>query len=302
MRTEQYFRFLGWLREDSVFRRDRGWQTPKITARLRPCTDYQIELLDAQKRVLTTASPELDKGGCSTAGGRMKSRRVLAYLPIDTDGVLVRFRKGDQIIDERALATSAPKVAWRSVNVVNDVLQLEWTTEHSEPVLCDIAAMQGTRGARLADRLSSTEAVIPLTHIPFAGDCHVAVLASDGLRSGTAVSEVIRLPTRLPEVVIMRPLANEVFSEIEVISFLGHAISIDGRSLPDASLRWTVDGREVTRGKRMGWINGLQPGTHIIELSCEDSHSRREIAVRAASSEEERWRKMHEQHASSTAR
>ena len=196
-----------------------------------------------------------------------------------------------------ALATSAPEVAWRSVRVADNALHLEWTTQHSELVLYDIAAMQGSRGARLADRLSSTEAVIPLTHIPFHGDCHVAVLASDGLRSKTAVSEVIRLPTRLPEVVILRPLPNEVFSEIEVISFIGHAIALDGRSLPDEALQWTVGGREVARGKRMGWINGLQPGPHAIELSCEGSHRRHEITVRSVSPEEERWRKMHEQHA-----
>jgi hypothetical protein len=45
---------------------------------------------------------------------------------------------------------------------------------------------------------------------------------------------------------------NEGFSEIEVISFIGHAISIDGRSLADEPLRWTVDGREVARVRRDG--------------------------------------------------
>jgi hypothetical protein len=45
--------------------------------------------------------------------------------------------------------------------------------------------------------------MIALTHTPLHGDWQIAILARNGLRSKTAVSEVITLPTRLPESVIL---------------------------------------------------------------------------------------------------
>ena len=292
MRTGNYFRFLGSLREDGVFRRDRGWETPKIAETPRPCPGYQVELLDAQGRVLTAVSPEVDGDDCASVGGRMKFKRVLAYLPNDTDGSVVRFRRGEQVLDERTLAASAPQVSWQSVSVTDrGLLHLRWSSNHSEPLLYDAAMIQGQRGAKILDRSSATEASIPLANIPFEGVCQVVLLATDGLRSQTATSEVVTLPSRLPEIVILRPSSDEVFSEIEGIPLTGHAIAVDGRTLPDEPLRWTVDGAEVERGRRMGWIGGLTPGTHRIELSWEQARTGVMVTVRPASSEEDEWTK-----------
>lgn len=292
MRTGTYYRFLGSLREDGLFRRDRGWETPKITETPRTCPDYLVELLDATGQVLTVAAAEVDGDDCRSAGGRMKSDRVLAYLPNDTDGVVVRFRRKDQILDERTLAPSAPEVSWQSVRVTEGGLQLQWRAHHTETVLYDAAVIQGKRGAKILDRASTAEALIPLTNIPFEGECQVVILATDGLRSQTATSQAFTLPSRLPEVVILRPSPEKVFSESEGIPLTGQAIAIDGRPLPPEQLCWTVDGVVVERGRRLGWIGGLAPGAHRIELSWGDSRASVAVTVRPASKEEDEWKQM----------
>ena len=57
----RFIRFVGWLREDGVFRLDPGWETPKITEPPRPNCDYSLELLDAQNQGIDAAGMAIVK-------------------------------------------------------------------------------------------------------------------------------------------------------------------------------------------------------------------------------------------------
>jgi hypothetical protein len=287
-----YIRFVGWLREDGVFTLDPGWETPKITESPRPNGDYSLELLDGQRQVLIAVTPHVDSDVCQPLGGRMKSLRVLAYLPWRSNGAAVRFRRGDRIVDERPVEPAPPEVAWETARVSEGTLHLQWRARHSARLTYAVGIVQGTRGVKMLERLSATEAAIPVESIPLQGECQAAVLATDSLRSATAHSGTFVLPAKAPTIVVLRPGTGEVFSEIEGVPLVGHAMTPDGSSLPDEGLRWSVDGVTIARGYRVAWAGNLSVGSHTVELSLEGERAvtnRVVVTIRAMSPEEAEW-------------
>jgi hypothetical protein len=288
----RFIRFVGWLREDGVFRLDVGWETPRITEPPRPSGDHRLELLDGQGQVLVSVAPQVASDDCQPLGGRMKSLRVLGYLPWSPGGATVRLRQDDRVLDARPLAPAPPEVAWEAARVADGALHLRWRARHSAPLTYAVGLVQGRRGVQVLDRSSASEASIPLEGIPLQGECQAVVLATDGLRSATASSDPFVLPAKAPVVTILRPRAEEVFSEIEGVPLLGQAMAPDGRSLPEEGLRWAVDGVPVTQGRRVGWVDGLGAGSHAVELSLDGEPAatqRVAIAVRARTPEEAEW-------------
>jgi hypothetical protein len=201
----RFIRFVGWLREDGVFRLERGWETPKITEVPRPNGEYRLELIDANQQAIIAVVPQVDSADCRAIGGRMKTLRVLGYLPWDPSGVAVRFRRGDRIIELRALASTVPDVTWDNARIAEGTLQLRWAARHSSPVTFAVGIVKGAQGVKVVDYLDATHAAISIEHIPLEGECRAVVLATDGLRSATASSAPFVLPPKAPIIVISRP-------------------------------------------------------------------------------------------------
>jgi hypothetical protein len=288
----RFVRFVGWLREDGAFRLEPGWETPKITEVPRPNDAYRLELIDPNDRALVAVAPQVDSSDCQPIGGRMKSLRVLGYLPWAAGGVAVQFREGDRIIERRALAPARPDIVWESASVVDDLLRLRWRAQHSVPLTYTVGVVQGAQGIKVVDRLDASEVRIPIEGIPLQGECHAVVLATDGLRSATASSEPFVLPAKAPLVVITRPREGDVFSEREGISLLGHAIMPDGRTVSEERLRWSLDGEAVSRGRRVGWLRGVPAGVHEVELCVDDERSlasRVVVRISPPSAAESEW-------------
>jgi hypothetical protein len=287
-----FIRYVGWLREDGLFTLDRGWETPKITTPPGACGDYRLDLLDRHGQPLVSVSPGVDSDVCQPLGGHMKSLRVLAYLPWHRDGARIRLRTQERIVDERLLAPAPPEVECETATVADGRLSLRWHAAHSAPLTYDVAIVQGRRGVKVLDRVTETEASIPVAGIPLEGECQAIILATDGLRSRTAPSGSFVLLPRAPTVTILRPHPGEVFSEDEGISLIGHAIAIDGRSLPDEGLGWRVDGVLVIRGTRVGWVDPLPVGSHTVELAWGhgEATERVVLTVRGRTRAEEVWR------------
>jgi hypothetical protein len=262
-----FIRFVGWLREDGVFTLDRGWETPKITEPPRGCRDYRLELLDRRQVILESVVPQVKASDCRSLEGRMKTFRVLAYMPWHADGATIRFRKGDRIIDEIRVDSEPPSVRNAVARVANDMLHVTWEAAHDEPLLYKVAIIQARRKFTIVDRATETSVTIPIAGIPLDGECQAVVLATDKLRSATMRSPVFVLPPKSPPVHIVRPHNGETFSEGTGLSLVGHAIALDGRTLNDESLEWRVDGVGITEGKRVAWIDSLEAGTHRIQLS-----------------------------------
>ena len=289
--TEHYIRFVGWLCEDGAFELDRGWETPKVTEPPLENPDYRLELLDRNGRVLLSIVPEVDTLGCDSSGGRMKTERVLGYLPWHARGESIRFRKGDRVIDQRRLAESSPTIADLLARVEGERLELSWEAAHEMPLMYDVAIAQGRRRAvRIIDRLRDSRATIPIEQIPFSGECYAVVLATDGLRSQTAKSDTFLLPEKLPRVVILQPRDEEVVSEDDGLSLVANALAPDGRTLDPDALRWSIDAEIVAHGTRAAWIAPLGVGSHRISVEYGDVCASVTVTVRERNEVERRWR------------
>lgn len=287
-----FIRFVGWLRDDGVFTLDRGWETPKITEPPRGCRDYRLELLDRREGILESVVPQVKASDCRAVEGRMKTFRVLAYVPWHADAATIRLRKGDRVIDEIRVAAEPPSLRNVVARVANDMLHVAWDAEHPEPLLYKVAIIQGRRKFTIDQRTTETSVTIPIAGIPLEGECQAVVLATDNLRSATMRSRAFVLPPKSPRVHILSPQNGETFSEGTGLSLLGHAIALDGRTLNDQSLEWRVDGVAVTEGRRVAWLDPLEVGTHRIELAWrEDDQAVEaiEISIRPRSDQERSW-------------
>ncbi len=290
----RYLRFVGWLREDGTdFRLDQGWETPRIMEPP-PSTNphYRLDLLDREGRMLISVTPHVDADVCQPRGGRMKTMRVLAYLPWRESGTRVQFSSAREVIHEESLAPTPPEITWEDAHVSEGALHLRWRARHSKHLTYAVAITQEKRGAKLLDRFRGTEAVIPLASIPFSGACRAVVLATDGLRSQTAESESFDVGAKHPVCVILQPRPDETFSEHEGVPLVGNLIAPDGRSLPLDTLRWRVGGVEAGQGGRFGWVEKLPVGRTRIDLSCTasaESTAHIYVNIRAMNDVERAW-------------
>jgi len=287
-----FLRFVGRLRDDGTFTLDRGWETPRITEPVTGTPGYRLELVDREGERILWAPVRVDDGECRSAGGHMRSSRVVAYLPLRPEGAGVRFGNDDYVFYERTFAPDRPEVGWLDASVSGDSLRLRWHARHPENVTFDVAIVQERRICRMLMDSSELEAAIDLPRIPLQGRCHAVVLATDGLRSATAASEPFVLPPKAPRITIISPEPDQVFSEDEGFSCIGHAMAPEGHSLDDESLQWHVDGVALARGTRITFCGALGVGSHLVELTWRDARDGVRIMVRDRTEDERAWKKI----------
>jgi hypothetical protein len=170
---------------------------------------------------------------------------------------------------------------------------MNWRVQHSEPVTCNIAILNGPgRAVPIVYKTTETTARIPVASIPFDGACRAVVLATDGIRSSQERSEEFALSEKPPRIVLLQPTAGQVFSEAEGVSLSGFAIDPLGCSLPDEALQWRLDGDAIAHGTRLHWLDPLPVGSHVIELTWghgQHAVERVVVTVRPRTGIEQRW-------------
>src|SRR4030095_3674353 len=98
--------------------------------------------------------------------------------------------------------------------------------------------------------------VFPLFPAPRAG--RLAVLVSDGTRSGMAVSRPFRVPDKQPVCSIAAPVSGEVLQADQPFSLIGRCRDIAGANLPETALRWLIDGEVAAEGTPLALAPALQ--------------------------------------------
>jgi hypothetical protein len=116
----------------------------------------------------------------------------------------------------------------------------------------------------------------------------IKVIASDGLREGSAISRPFQLPKKAPKISILSPRDEAIFREGEPITLFGLGYDPEDGELNGESLRWWLDGTNILGTGRSLRINGLpqkteeglinmpiNPGIHTITLTATDSDENR---------------------------
>ncbi len=270
-----FLRYDATLWENLRLRRGTGWETSRILRRPREGSgEYRVELRDEQGKTLVYSSPYVDFGHLCTTGAELRRQRVVCYVPWRDEARELVFRRGELILDRATLAASPPVVKITSCKQAKDGnVELRWSAEHEKDrsLSFRVACMvDGRRGFLLAKDLTEPRFVTSLVDIPAGKDVHLGVLATDGLRSGVAVSDGFSLPERAPSVRILSPDASLAHPAGQPLGLIGNAFDVASATLPAKPLVWRFDGEVAASGTSTAVLPAPAPGKHRVSLQMVD--------------------------------
>ena len=119
----------------------------------------------------------------------------------------------------------------------------------------------------IAPRLQVTEYIVDLDLLPGGERCQFQVLASEGIRTGMAVSEYFSVPRHPRRTTIIKPHTGTTITAGQKVTLFGDSYSPDTGSAHPSELRWYSD-VEGSLGSGPTIKNiGLRPGLHKISLA-----------------------------------
>jgi hypothetical protein len=263
---QRFVRFTGFLSPTSTFELGQGWETDHIAHPPSHSTDFAVEVLDAASTVTSVVAPEVDDAECWARGERHMEKRLVAYIPVE-NGVGIRLRHGDNVIFETDLGPEPPTVRVVDAQIEGQRLIVKWEAQHDRPLTFNVAWFVGRgRAFPLGLGLEDTEAEFDIGHLPGGEECFVAVVATDNLRSASAVSRALAMAAPPAELCILSPGDGDVVSQGVPISLYGQALDRGGEALDDRDLEWLIDGVVTSNGRRVAATPPLEPGEHRIAL------------------------------------
>jgi hypothetical protein len=242
-------------------------------------TQYGIELrdahnrpLEAQRILLTDPYRDLDSPGID----------FFKQIPFDPETARVVFTCGapDDCDQEELLAIDVPKdppavaiLEPRGQYELKGRVRVVWTGECGGRALRYLLRYSSDGGKTfraVAPSLSETEYTVDLDTLSGGERCLFQVLATEGIRTGSALSDVFSVPRkgRLPIIVSDPPGAEIV--QGGSLRLRGFAFSPDAGSADPRTFVWTSDkdgalgiGSDVV-------LDRLTPGDHVISLQVPD--------------------------------
>lgn len=253
---------------------------PTITPGQR--TPYAIELHDthgrvlhAQRILLTDPYKDLDSASlefykpipfdedtarlvftCGVPGSCEQKELLTVDVPENPPGVrIVSPRRGDRL-------SGRVRVAWEARHDTNKPLRY----------LLRYSNDGGQSWRAVAPRLSTTEYVVNLARLPGGERCRFQVLATEGIRTGVAVSEPFSVQQQPREAAIVEPASGTVVTPGQAIILVGESFSPDTGSAHPSELQWhsDLDG-ELEVGQEI-LVNTLRPGSHSVSLRAPDGY------------------------------
>jgi hypothetical protein len=290
---DAYLRYTGILHDDGSFEPGVGWTTTRIRFPAEPNSRHVVEALDESGAVLDSAAATITAIDDPALAGHLAGELVV-YLPFAEAARSVRLRRGDEILHETDLALRAPILGQPEADVTESRLVVRWSVEHDRPLVHNIFIADGrARTFAIATGVVETGLEFDASTLPGEGECRVAVLATDGLRSAHEISEPFELPRRPSRLTIMSPAQDQAFPPDSPLTLLACGQDPSGDDLPERSVTWTVDEREVGRGRWILAVDALEPGEHRITVTSDANDQRViesvAIRIRERTEEEESW-------------
>lgn len=263
-----YLRVAGVVRPNGRYQARPGWFTRHVVFQPGDESPYEAQLLDTLGRPLARARMSAGVDGCGpwTPTG---IRELAAYLPLTDEAteVVVLNTELDSELDRAAIHRAPPLLELVEVTLTGPRLRARWTAQHPRQVTFNVAFFVGRdRAFALAVDERSTSLEADIGHLPGGPECHVVVVATDGVRSATAISDPFAFAGAAARAVILAPAPEAQFTDGEPFSLVGHVVDAGGRSLDEHDLRWTIDGEVVAEGTRLAGALGLPAGRHVVEL------------------------------------
>ncbi len=275
-KTPRFLRFSGALREDMDFTREPGWETENVAHRPEEGDgEYRLELRNKKGELLVETSPRVDFTNiCLPTDTKVRTTRVIAYVPLHKDACEMTFRRRDMILFREEIAKEPPKIRIDAVDLQKDgKVKVSWTASASGRGRTlwfkVVYIVDKTRSFVVANRLRRRSYAADLKSLPGSRQARFGVLATDGVRSAFAVSKAFEVVAKSPQIWIQSPDPEVTLPADQPVSLCGQALDVAGASLPEDGLVWRLDDEEVARGKRLGIATAPEPGQHKLSLTYE---------------------------------
>ncbi|WP_282837028.1 M66 family metalloprotease [Microbacterium flavum] len=240
-------------------------------------TSWTAQLVGATGEVAgrVRLTRQLEHGGecCGCAPGASEGNpdilplRFAAMVPDTERGLTLRIldRRGAEAWVQHA-PDSPVRIGGLAAEIDGeDTVRLRWETdaEAVREVWAQYSDDGGDTWQALAVGLSGGEGVAGLSGLP-AGTVLVRVLAHDGFETAVSEHAEIDVPERAPFPAVLYPPDGAVVPAGITLEALGSAVDQAGVPIPDALLRWSLDGVRVARG-RAAQVS-VDPGEHELTL------------------------------------
>jgi hypothetical protein len=191
----------------------------------------------------------------------------------DLGGDAIRIVHDGEVVWERTRPDVTPVLGRAEAKLDGKLLRISWEWEVAPKDEPDVWVRwareeEAEAGAwhALTVGLGPSPAEVDVAEILPSGPIVFQVMAHDGFNTVTAVSEPVVVPPRAPVVSILHPREGEVLQAGGRIHLRGLASVPEGVELPDDDFVWTLDGKEVARG-RSAWVAHPGEGEHRIRLA-----------------------------------
>ena len=190
-------------------------------------------------------------------GGTLQSRQVLAQQTVSehVPSVTVLQPNGGEML------AGTVSVQWNGTDVDGDHLTYSILYSHD-----------GSPWHLIAQGIDSTSFNWDTTSVPGGDQCHVRVLATDGVNTNSDQSDnPFSVDTKLPTAVILSPINGGAYQLGEELLLHGVGHDLEDGALSGQLLEWTSDqDGQLGSGETM-YTSALSEGQHTIALTATDS-------------------------------
>ncbi len=236
--------------------------------------ELAVELLDAEDAVLAVAPLRVQSGCAFAQSGQ--ARAVRGWIPFHPHTRSLRFiHRGRPVLRIRR-PEGSPRVTltWRPREREEGRRVVTWEAAHpqAEPMqfFLRYSHTGGRTWNRIGFRTEETRGEVDLDDLPGGERCLLAVVATDGINTSTAVSEPFSVALKPCRAMILAPVDGSTVRPGELVRLVGQGYWLEEGRTEREALIWTSScAGELGRGTVVD-LSTLTPGEHSITLLAGD--------------------------------
>ena len=206
--------------------------------------------------------------------GPADSATVRGAVPFHPGTRLVRLTRDGLLIHELVVSRREPEVrlTWRPSGLVRGRQEISWEATHPEAKPLEFSLRysdtDGATWRHVGWRTRESQTVVDFDELPGGDHCHLAVVASDGVRDAMSETARFRVPVKPCQAVILGPANGAVCQQGQPLRLRGQGVYLEDTAPELRDLSWASDRDGLLGRGAVLEVVALSPGDHRIELTA----------------------------------